>query len=108
MNKEVHADWPWADEEAMWGRCTATEAAVKTDHAAAMVWMKEASQQGREVPLVDITATDASRPPVTGTSAESHEACSGLPPLNHICLSLVPCVHVGVTHSAHATQSKHL
>ncbi|BDA45295.1 hypothetical protein COCOBI_07-0820 [Coccomyxa sp. Obi] len=61
-------DWPWADEEAMWDRGTATETAVKTDHAAAIVWIKEASQHPSEVPLVDITAVDA-----TGPSAEPHE-----------------------------------
>ncbi|CAL8471107.1 g10649 [Coccomyxa elongata] len=66
-------DWPWADEEAMWDRCTATEAAVKTDHAAAIVWIKGASQHPAEVPMVDVTAVDVSRPPVAGTSTDPHE-----------------------------------
>ena len=73
----MHADWPWADEEAMWDRCTVTEAAVKTDHAAAIVLMKAASQQPIEVPMVDLTAVDETRPPVTDTSAEPHAAPTG-------------------------------
>lgn len=73
----MHADWQWADEEAMWDRCTATEAAVKTDHAAATVWIKGASQHPAEVPMVDITGGDESRPPTTGTPTDPHEAPTG-------------------------------
>ena len=63
VKKMLHADWAWAEEEAMIDRCAATEAAVKTDHAEAVVWIRRASQKRLDIPRIDITeAADSNHP----------------------------------------------
>lgn len=114
VKRYMHADWPWVDEKAMWDRCTATEAAVKTDHAAAIVLIKAASQQPTEVPMVDVSADDDTQPPIATTSAEPLEAPAGshlfkqnvfLAVLQHARYS--HSEQVWVKQSAHAAAFQH-
>ncbi|KAK9901312.1 hypothetical protein WJX75_005857 [Coccomyxa subellipsoidea] len=59
-------DWAWAEEEAMIENCAATKAAVKTDHAAAVVWIRHASQKNIDMLPIDIgAAADRSQPSTT-------------------------------------------
>lgn len=64
----------------MIGDCAATEAAVKTDHAAAVVWIRRASQKKIDMLPIDIgAAADRSQP--SSTPDEPH---AGMLSLFHI------------------------